>query len=309
MMGNTKKFTTDEAREYLVNFMMQHFSDKTFHGYIRAEHAHGKNLAGDFAWQMATALAGCSQETTMHPDALRAALVRLMASDKTIASASDEDLARAKHDPECSPIVKEMAAAVAQARAALAGSAAPVQPGTPAAQWRVDCRPNPPAGHYDGARACLCGGNLTDDELANGAFMNYGQASSFCPFIEWEPKQVGDSPACRGQPVSVIPDHWREKAMDLSRRKDADAGRQAIMLLGILASRTPSVSVEDKRDTERLDFVLSNTAWIQGDSGEFALWTQDEDEEYSILSGIDKTFATPRAAIDAAIASLVKDAS
>lgn len=47
--------TTDDAREYLVEFMMQHFTDKTFHRYIRGQRGE-VNLAGDFAWQMARAL-------------------------------------------------------------------------------------------------------------------------------------------------------------------------------------------------------------------------------------------------------------
>lgn len=47
------------------------------------------------------------------------------------------------------------------------------KPGTPAAQWRVDGERDPHAGHYDGERAALTLGKLTDDELANGAFMNY----------------------------------------------------------------------------------------------------------------------------------------
>lgn len=51
--------TTDEAREFLIGFMNEHFTDRTFHRYIRAQRSEGKveaNLAGDFAWQMATAL-------------------------------------------------------------------------------------------------------------------------------------------------------------------------------------------------------------------------------------------------------------
>jgi hypothetical protein len=44
--------------------------------------------------------------------------------------------------------------------------------GTPAAQWRVDGEPDPHAGHYDGERAALTLGHLTDDELANGVYMN-----------------------------------------------------------------------------------------------------------------------------------------
>ncbi|MNX74672.1 hypothetical protein D3C86_1061180 [compost metagenome] len=46
-------------------------------------------------------------------------------------------------------------------------------PSTPSAAWRAAGEPDPHAGHYDGERAALCMGTLTDDELANGAFMNY----------------------------------------------------------------------------------------------------------------------------------------
>jgi len=47
--------TTDESREYLVKFMEKHFTDRTYHRYIRGERG-SVNLAGDFAWQMARAL-------------------------------------------------------------------------------------------------------------------------------------------------------------------------------------------------------------------------------------------------------------
>lgn len=48
-------------------------------------------------------------------------------------------------------------------------------PRTPAAAWRAAGESDPHAGHYDGERAALCMGHLTDDALANGAFMNYDQ--------------------------------------------------------------------------------------------------------------------------------------
>jgi hypothetical protein len=44
---------------------------------------------------------------------------------------------------------------------------------TPAAHWRAKGEPDPHAGHYDGERAGLTLGQLTDDELANAAFMHY----------------------------------------------------------------------------------------------------------------------------------------
>lgn len=46
---------TEQSREYLVSFMEQYFTDKTFHRYIRGKRV-SMNLAGDFAWQMARAL-------------------------------------------------------------------------------------------------------------------------------------------------------------------------------------------------------------------------------------------------------------
>jgi len=54
-MSDEKTMTTDEAREYLVEFMEKNFTDKTFHLYIRGVRVHN-NLASDFAWQMANAL-------------------------------------------------------------------------------------------------------------------------------------------------------------------------------------------------------------------------------------------------------------
>ena len=61
-------------------------------------------------------------------------------------------------------------------------------------------------------------------------------------------------------------------------------------------------------DAAMLDFVITNLAWIQtvnqGDSESgFQCWTQDEDENYIVLSGRDEFFDTEREAIDAAIAA------
>lgn len=44
---------------------------------------------------------------------------------------------------------------------------------TPSAKWRAEGEPDPHAGRYDCERAELAMGDLTDDGLANGAFMNY----------------------------------------------------------------------------------------------------------------------------------------
>lgn len=50
------RLDTEESREYLVTFMEQHFTDTTFHRYIRGQIGGSGPLAGDFAWQMARAL-------------------------------------------------------------------------------------------------------------------------------------------------------------------------------------------------------------------------------------------------------------
>lgn len=44
---------------------------------------------------------------------------------------------------------------------------------TPAAKWHVLGEPDPHGDRYDGERAKLTLGHYTDDELANGAFLNY----------------------------------------------------------------------------------------------------------------------------------------
>lgn len=48
-----------------------------------------------------------------------------------------------------------------------------VAPSTPAAHWREAGEPDPHEGHYDKQRAQLALGQLTDDELANEAFLRY----------------------------------------------------------------------------------------------------------------------------------------
>ena len=56
VVAEPKRLSINESREYLVKFMEQHFTDKTFHRYIRGDATRASTLAGDFAWQMARAL-------------------------------------------------------------------------------------------------------------------------------------------------------------------------------------------------------------------------------------------------------------
>lgn len=56
--------------------------------------------------------------------------------------------------------------------------------GTPGAKWRVDGEQDPHANTYDCDRAKLCMGYLTDDELANEAFLHYDRKPHPLDIIE-----------------------------------------------------------------------------------------------------------------------------
>lgn len=61
---------------------------------------------------------------------------------------------------------------------------------------------------------------------------------------------------------------------------------------------------DSERDAARLDFVLDNSAFICTiDAGMYQLMTQDEDEDYHVVSGDGEAFKTKRGAVDAAIAA------
>lgn len=64
----------------------------------------------------------------------------------------------------------------------------------------------------------------------------------------------------------------------------------------------------DAKDRERLDFMFANDAFLSRSTADagvvvYQLMAQDEDEEYTELSGAHVFFPSPRAAIDAAIAA------
>jgi hypothetical protein len=59
-------------------------------------------------------------------------------------------------------------------------------------------------------------------------------------------------------------------------------------------------------ETTRLDFLIDQQAWVQwamrdGSIRQCQVYTQDEDENYHVLSGEDRYFNAPREAIDAAL--------
>lgn len=80
-----------------------------------------------------------------------------------------------------------MKSAVGRAIGALGVEPQPAS--TPAATWRAAGEPDPHAGHYVGEREALTLGYLTDDELANGAFMNYDQRLSVQDMLAPKPGQ------------------------------------------------------------------------------------------------------------------------
>jgi hypothetical protein len=58
---------------------------------------------------------------------------------------------------------------------------------TPAAQWREKGESDPHEGHYDCERARLTLGKYSDDELANGAFMNYDRPLDIARTLAGDP--------------------------------------------------------------------------------------------------------------------------
>ncbi|MFM0432312.1 hypothetical protein PQQ75_25100 [Paraburkholderia aspalathi] len=62
-------------------------------------------------------------------------------------------------------------------------------PSTPSATWRANGEPDPHFKQYDCERATLTLGTLTDDELANGAFMNYDRRQSLSEMLNPQPGQ------------------------------------------------------------------------------------------------------------------------
>lgn len=59
---------------------------------------------------------------------------------------------------------------------------------TPAAQWREKGEPDPHGTDYDGERAALTLGKLTDDELANGVFLNADQPMNIERILARDPE-------------------------------------------------------------------------------------------------------------------------
>ena len=93
----------------------------------------------------------------------------------------------------------------------------------------------------------------------------------------------------------------RAAAAAIKQRGHEGDARLADSVLGVL-----SALQAQQGDEARLDFVLEKSAWVQWIEFDSTfkraqLWTQDEDENYIVLSGDAKSFGTAREAIDAAM--------
>ncbi|WP_372986983.1 hypothetical protein [Marinobacter sp.] len=87
---------------------------------------------------------------------------------------------------------------------------------TPAARWREAGEPDPHDGKYEGERASLCKGDMTDDELANEVYLypNIGNLTAAKERIRWLSRKLEtDRPA---KPQSKIPVGWPTPEMVLA---------------------------------------------------------------------------------------------
>lgn len=110
------------------------------------------------------------------------------------------------------------------------------QAATPSSHWRVEGAPDPHAGHYDGERAALAMGKLTDDELANGAFMNYDQPLNLAGIIAG----THSSPIAW---MTAVKDRIRWLSRSLER---VAAGRDALAAeLKALREQKPVARIDD----------------------------------------------------------------
>jgi len=101
-----------------------------------------------------------------------------------------------------------------------------------------------------------------------------------------------------------------EPILTATQQTDRYYEREAQHIAGLCPTggRLPSPTASQSlTDTDRLDFVLTQDAFVMKATLDhpgvrWQLWTQDGDENYIVLSGEHKSFATTREAIDAAMA-------
>jgi hypothetical protein len=126
--------------------------------------------------------------------------------------------------------------------------------------------------------------------------------SEIAEFKDWyDAVWLGDQE--HGQEVPTNPSHpqFKEYLSGYTLALGAWQSARAPLL-----ARIAELEAKVAEETKRLDYVLDNYGYMESsktDAGGIAwqLMTQDEDENYIVLSGETKFFTTKRAAIDAAI--------
>jgi hypothetical protein len=126
---------------------------------------------------------------------------------------------------------------------------------TPAAAWRKAGEPDPHGARYDCERAALTLGNYTDDELANGAFLNYDVRLSVQDMLHPKP----------GQHMPIV---WMTAVKDrirwLSRALEKEQARDSLVATASQHEKTPvsvsstAVSEEEAKDAARFRWYFSD---------------------------------------------------
>ena len=124
-----------------------------------------------------------------------------------------------------------------------------------------------------------------------------------------QPTPVQDAKDARRQIEALM---FEYRHASIGREKQTAHDKIVAAFVHLAGGAGGSVHAPGPTDAERLNFVLTHTAWVQTieldhPGVRWQCLTQDEDENYIILSGENKSYATPREAIDAAILSSEQD--
>ncbi|KXS55027.1 MAG: hypothetical protein AWU57_623 [Marinobacter sp. T13-3] len=86
--------------------------------------------------------------------------------------------------------------------------------GTPGAHWRVRGDADPHGDRYNGERADLCQGDMTDDELANTVYLdpNIGNLTAAKERIRWLSRRLADA---TNTPATPVPEGLRQAIMQV----------------------------------------------------------------------------------------------
>lgn len=124
-------------------------------------------------------------------------------------------------------------------------------PSTPAAAWRENGEPDPHGTSYDCERAALTLGFLTDDELANGVFMNADQPMDIKRLLAKDPDYYTPNTWLTGAKERI---RWLSRAL-VSRTEEVQKLKQRIADLEEDTVRL----VQEKADAWERGFVIGRT--------------------------------------------------